>query len=94
MVPVRERANVGGILARLAHPERNFIPRLGVLCVQIDKDIASLLPGKRYAYGLVVAAKSPEGQAQFLDLQPGDIIVAANTLPVAFIGPCNPWWTT
>ena len=82
---VRERVNVGGILARLAHPERNLISRLGVLCVQIDKEIAAMLPGTRQSYGLVVAAKSPEGQAQFLDLQPGDIIVAANTLPVAFI---------
>jgi serine protease Do len=82
---VRERANVGSLLARLAHPEKNLISRLGVLCVQIDKEIASMIPGLRHEYGLIVAAKSPGGQAQFIDLQPGDIIDSVNTVPVAFI---------
>jgi S1-C subfamily serine protease len=44
-----------------------------------------MIPGLRREYGLIVAAKSPGGQAQFLDLQPGDIIDAVNTLPVAVI---------
>ena len=82
---VRERANPGNLLARLAHPERNLISRLGVLCIQIDKEIAALIPGLRREYGLIVAAKSPEGQAQFIDLQPGDIIHAVNSFPVPFI---------
>lgn len=82
---VRERADLGSLLARLAHPERNLISRLGVLCVQIDKDLATVIPGLRREYGLIVAAKAPEGQSQFIDLQPGDIIDAVNTLPVAFI---------
>lgn len=42
---VRERANANGLLARLAHPEKNLVTRLGVLCVQIDKDIISMIPG-------------------------------------------------
>jgi serine protease Do len=82
---VRERTNPSSLLARLAHPERNLISRLGVLCIQIDKDLASMIPGLRREYGLIVAAKAPEGQSQFIDLQPGDIIDAVNTLPVAFI---------
>ena len=44
-----------------------------------------MIPGLRRQYGLIVAAKSPGGQAQFIDLQPGDIIEAVNTLPVALI---------
>jgi S1-C subfamily serine protease len=44
-----------------------------------------MIPGLRREYGLIVAAKAPEGQSQFIDLQPGDIIDAVNTLPVAFI---------
>ena len=36
-------------------------------------------------YGLIVAAKSPEGQAQFIDLQPGDIIHAVNGTHVAVL---------
>jgi serine protease Do len=84
-VVVRERADATSLLARLAHPEKNLISRLGVLCIQIDKDVVSMIPGLRREYGLIVAAKSPGGQAQFLDLQPGDIIDAVNTLPVAVI---------
>ncbi len=82
---VRERANPNSLLARLAHPEKNLVARLGVLCIQIDREIASLIPGLRREYGLIVAAKSPGGQAQFIDLQTGDIIDAVNTLPVASI---------
>jgi serine protease Do len=82
---VRERADTSSLLARLAHPEKNLISRLGVLCIQIDKDVASMIPGLRRQYGLIVAAKSPGGQAQFIDLQPGDIIEAVNTVPVALI---------
>lgn len=82
---VRERADASSLLARLAHPEKNLISRLGVLCIQIDKDLAAMIPGLRRQYGLIVAAKSPGGQAQFIDLQPGDIIDAVNTLPVALI---------
>ncbi len=82
---VRERADLGSLLARLAHPEKNLISRLGVLCVQIDKNLATVIPGLRREYGLIVAAKAPEGQTQFIDLRPGDIIDAVNTFPVAFI---------
>ena len=82
---VRERADASSLLARLAHPEKNLISRLGVMCIQIDKDVASMIPGLRRQYGLIVAAKSPGGQAQFIDLQPGDIIEAVNTIPVALI---------
>jgi serine protease Do len=82
---VRERADASSLLARLAHPEKNLISRLGVMCIQIDKEVASMIPGLRRQYGLIVAAKSPGGQAQFIDLQPGDIIEAVNTVPVALI---------
>jgi serine protease Do len=82
---VRERTDPGSLLARLAHPEKNLISRLGVLCIQIDKELAAMIPGLRREYGLIVAAKSPEAQGQFIDLQPGDIIDAVNSFPVAFI---------
>jgi serine protease Do len=82
---VRERANTSSLLARLAHPEKNLISRLGVLCIQIDKEVASIFPELRNQYGLIVAAKSPGGQAQFIDIQPGDVIDAVNTFPVPFV---------
>lgn len=82
---VRSRSEHLNLLARLANPEKNLIARLGILCVEIDKDVAAVLPGLRRQYGLIVAAKSPEGQSQFIDLQPGDIIDAVNTFPVPFL---------
>jgi S1-C subfamily serine protease len=32
--------------------------------------------------GIIVAAKSPEGQGRYIDLQPGDVIHALNNQPV------------
>lgn len=82
---VRERADKANLLARMAHPEKNLIARLGILCIEIDKEIATMIPGLRREYGLIVAAKSSGGQSQFIDLQPGDIIDAVNTFPVPFL---------
>jgi len=82
---VCEREDKGNLLQRLTHPEKNLIARLGILCIEIDKDVASLIPGLRRQYGLVVAAKAAGGQSQFIDLQPGDIIDAVNTSPVALL---------
>jgi S1-C subfamily serine protease len=72
-------------VADMVSPEKNLIPRLGILCIEIDQRVQQLLPDLRGLYGLIVAAKSPDGQAQFIDLQPGDVIHAINNLPVAFL---------
>ena len=82
---VRERMDKSNLLARLAHPEKNLIARLGILCIEIDKDIAGMIPGLRREYGLIVAAKSAGSQSQLIDLQPGDIIDAVNSFPVPFV---------
>ena len=82
---VRDREDKSSLLSRLAHPEKNLIARLGILCIEIDKEVAAMLPGLRRQYGLVVAAKAAGGQSQFIDLQPGDIIDAVNASPVAFL---------
>jgi serine protease Do len=81
---VRDRKDETGLLGRLVHPEKNLISRLGVLCIEIDKEVAAMIPGLRREYGLIVAAKSPGGQSQFIDL-PGDIIDAVNAFPVPFV---------
>ncbi len=72
-------------LGSLLSPAENLIPRLGIFCIEIDAKVAQLIPDLRRQYGLLVAAKSPEGQAQFIDLQPGDVIHAVNNLPVALL---------
>jgi serine protease Do len=82
---VEERSAPWDPLADMVSPEKNLIPRLGILCIEIDERVQKLLPDLRGLYGLIVAAKSPDGQAQFIDLQPGDVIHAINNLPVAFL---------
>jgi serine protease Do len=82
---VEERSAPWDPLADMVSPEKNLIPRLGILCIEIDERVQKLLPDLRGLYGLIVAAKSPDGQAQFIDLQPGDVIHKINELPVAFL---------
>jgi serine protease Do len=82
---VREREDKANLLKRLVHPEKNLIARLGVLCIEIDKELAGLIPGLRREYGLIVAGKTTGGQSQFIDLQTGDIIHAVNNSPVALL---------
>jgi serine protease Do len=86
VVPVvRERQDKASLLERLIHPEKNLIARLGVLCIEIDKEVVAMIPGLRREYGLIVAAKTAGGQSQSVDLQPGDIIDAVNDTPVALL---------
>ncbi len=82
---VRDRQDKARLLDRLIHPEKNLIARLGILCIEIDKDAAVMIPGLRREYGLIVAAKTAGGQSQSIDLQPGDIIDAVNNSPVALL---------
>jgi len=86
IVPVvRERQDKSNLLGRLVHPEKNLIARLGILCIEIDKELAALIPDLRREYGLIVAGKTAGGQSQFIDLQAGDIIDAVNNSPVALL---------
>jgi serine protease Do len=82
---VRERQDKASLLERLIHPEKNLVARLGILCIEIDKEVAEKIPGLRREYGLIVAAKTAGGQSQSIDLQPGDIIDAVNNSPVALL---------
>jgi serine protease Do len=82
---VKEQSAPWDPLASLASPEKNLIPRLGILCIEIDKNVARLLPGLRRSYGIIVAARASQGQTQLLDLQQGDIIQAVNNMPIAVL---------
>lgn len=82
---VKVQATPWDPLASLASPDKNLIPRLGILCIELDKNVAQLLPGLRRTYGVMIASKAPQAQAQFVDLQPGDIIQAVNNLPIAVL---------
>lgn len=70
-------------LEALVSPAKNLVPRLGVFCLEIDDRIIRLMPDLRRHYGLLVAARAPDGVAPFIDLRPGDVIHQVNNAPIA-----------
>src|SRR5262249_55135693 len=77
-IEVDEQGDESDALADSVKPENNLVPRLGILCIEIDDKIAKLLPDLRLREGLIVAAKSPDGQGRYIDLEAGDVIHAMN----------------
>ncbi len=71
--------------ADLVDPEKNLIPELGILGVEIDRRLAPLLPDLRKQYGIVVAARASGTQGPEVDLLPGDVIYSINNEPTATI---------
>src|SRR6185312_9771324 len=86
-VPVIERADDPQRFADLVDPEKNLIPRLGILGIGIDKSILDLLPDLRNGYGIVVAARSDPTLAT--DLDTGDVIYSVNTRLVTSVAALN-----
>jgi serine protease Do len=77
-----QEGEVENALVDSLKPDKSLVPRLGILCIEIDAKVAKLVPDLRQPDGLIVAAKSPEGQGRYIDLQPGDVIHALNNQPV------------
>ena len=71
--------------ADMVDPEKNLIPKLGILGIGIDKRLAPLLPDLRKEYGIVVAARTAGGDYQEVDLHPGDVIYAINNEPTTTV---------
>jgi serine protease Do len=77
-----EEGDSDDVLADAVRPDKNLIPRLGILCIEIDDKIAKLIPSLRDKDGLIVAAKSPDGQGRYIDIEVGDVIHTLNNQPV------------
>ena len=71
--------------ADLVNPEKNLIPKLGILGVGIDRKLAPLLPDLRKQYGVVVAARAAGSEGLEVDLRPGDVIYAINNEPTSTV---------
>lgn len=76
-VPVREEKRNMDELISLADAEKNLIPALGIVGVDIDLKIASMLSGLRSPFGIIVAAKAT-GSSGEVPLMPGDVIFQMN----------------
>ena len=82
---VIERANDPERFADMVDPEKNVIPQLGVLVVELDEEMKDLLPGLRHSYGLVIAAESPDSPYSGESLKVGDVIYEVNHVPAVTI---------
>jgi serine protease Do len=81
-VQVVERPGSKYKLQNLVSPERNLVPRLGILGLDLDREIMALLPGLRESSGVVVAARSLDSPLLEGSLVPGDVIHAVNNQEV------------
>ncbi|NKB66285.1 MAG: PDZ domain-containing protein [Candidatus Latescibacteria bacterium] len=63
----------------LVDPERNLVPKLGILCLEIDQRIVRMLPRLRHQGAVLVAAIAPGSPAHWRDgFEPGDVIYTVN----------------
>jgi serine protease Do len=82
-VEVAERAGDLERFAALVTPEKNVVMPLGILALDLDANIAHMLPGLRAGAGVVVAGTAADAPAGPEPLQPGDVIYTLNQEPVA-----------
>jgi S1-C subfamily serine protease len=69
----------------LVDAEKNMIPKLGMLGLQIDEKIAQMIPEIRMASGVIVAALTATGGSPEIGLHPGDIIHSFNRMPIVTV---------
>ncbi len=83
-IEVTERPDDPGRFSEMVTPERNLVPRLGLLCLDLDDTIRRMLPRLRIKSGAVIANRTNlfyEGD-QF---QPGDVIHSLNNQAVTSV---------
>jgi serine protease Do len=80
-IPLKERPHEMDQVSALADPEKNLVPQLGILAVEIDKNIAAMVDDLRDPYGIIVAARAA-GTAGEVPLTAGDVIRSLNGQPM------------
>jgi serine protease Do len=80
-VPVAEEKHDIDQVTALADPAKNLVRRLGIIGLEIDKRIASMLPALRDPYGIVVAARTADSGVE-VPLETGDVIRTLNREPM------------
>jgi serine protease Do len=81
VTPVEQRSDLDSVSA-LADPEKNLVPELGLLGVEIDSRIAASATGLRAPYGIIVVARAA-GATSEVPLQPRDVIRSVNNREVS-----------
>ena len=84
-VKVTEREDDPQRFADLVDPVKNQVRRLGILGIDIDQNVAAMLPELRKKYGIVVAARTGDSPYSGDTLRLGDVIYSVNGLPVTSV---------
>lgn len=80
-VPVMEPPRDMDQVTSLADADKDIVPALGILGVEIDKKIAAMVPDLRDPFGIIVAARTV-GAGTEVPLNTGDIIRTLNGEPM------------
>ncbi len=77
-VAVLDREDDPARFARMVSGGENLIPQLGIMGLDLDREMRSMVPGLRRSSGVVVAALVADGPYWKALFQPGDAIYGVN----------------
>jgi len=83
IAPVEERSDFDSVSA-MADPEKNLVSELGILGVEIDRQLAASAKGLRDPYGIIVVARTA-GATGEVPLQPRDVIRSLNNKQISVL---------
>jgi len=81
-VTVLERPRDPDRFIALVTPERNLVPRLGVLAIELEPELLRRAGPLRFQEGVLIAARSGDIPLSEDDLRPGDVVYAVNGVSV------------
>jgi serine protease Do len=84
-IPVIERDDDPQRFADMVSPEDNLISKLGILGIEVNKQLSDMLPNLRHQYGVVVAARGTSPPYSGGALEPGDVIYEINRTPTVTV---------
>jgi len=65
-----------------ADPEKNLVPRLGILAIELSPELRGQIGQLRIPSGVIVLGRAADLILQDTGLQTGDVIHALNTTPI------------
>lgn len=81
-VAVTERTDDPDRFLEMVTPDKNLVPRLGILGLDVDNRISSMLTGPRRTGGVLVVARAADTPSSPNGLLPGDVILGINQQPI------------
>jgi serine protease Do len=84
-VQVIERPGGSSELALMVSPEENLIGPLGILALDLNDEVSTILPPLRYNTGVVVGARAADATPGEDNFRPGDVIYSINRIPIESI---------